>query len=165
MKIEKVDIDKLKMYENNPRKNDEAVKYLVNSIRKFGFKVPVVIDKNNTIVAGHTRYKAAQELNLKVIPCLIADDLDDTQIRAFRIADNKTQERSLWDDELLKEELSILKGLDVSLEELGFLDFELDSIFDNEIENIDEFFADNTENQKKENKKVKCPECGNEFVP
>ncbi len=159
------DIDSLKMYENNPRKNDEAVKYVENSIREFGFKVPIIIDKNKTIVAGHTRYKASKNLKLKSVPCLIADDLDDEQIKAFRIADNKVQERSSCDDELLKEELSVLKDLNVNLEELGFLDFELDSIFDNEIENIDDFFADNTENQKKEKKKVKCPECGNEFVP
>lgn len=160
-----IGIDSLKMYENNPQKNDEAVKYVENSIREFGFKVPIIIDKNKIIVAGHTRYKASKNLKLKSVPCLIADDLDDEQIKAFRIADNKVQEWSSWDNELLKEELSVLKDLDVNLEELGFLDFELDSTFDNEIENIDDFFADNTENQKKEKKKVKCPECGNEFVP
>ena len=129
--------DELVMYENNPRNNDEAVKYIANSIKEFGFLVPLVIDKNNVIVAGHTRYKASKELNLDKVPCIIADDLTDKQIKAFRIADNKTQERSTWDNDLLKDELFDLKELGVDLEELGFLDFELDSIFDVGSENID----------------------------
>ena len=77
LKIEMIDINSLKMYENNPRKNDEAVKYVENSIKEFGFKVPIIIDKNKTIIVGHTRYKASKNLRLKSVPCLIADDLDD----------------------------------------------------------------------------------------
>lgn len=159
-----MNINELTMYENNPRNNDEAVKYIANSIKEFGFLVPLVIDKNNVIVAGHTRYKASKELNLDKVPCIIADDLTDKQIKAFRIADNKTQERSTWDNDLLKDELFDLKELGVDLEELGFLDFELDSIFDVGSENIDEFFEDKVEGEKPK-KKVTCPECGHEFTP
>lgn len=79
-------------YENNPRKNDDAVDAVAASIKEFGFKVPIVIDENNVIVAGHTRLKAAQKIGLKTVPCIVADDLNDDQIRAFRLADNKTSE-------------------------------------------------------------------------
>ena len=103
LKIQKISINDIKMYENNPRSNDEAVKYVANSIKKFGFKVPVIIDKNHTIIAGHTRFKAAKKLNIENLPCLIADDLDDKQIKAFRLADNKVSEFSDWNfDHVLK---------------------------------------------------------------
>lgn len=81
-------------YENNPRLNNSAVEAVANSIRKFGFKVPIVIDKNNVIVAGHTRYKAVQTLGYETVPCVIADDLTEDQIKAFRLVDNKTSELS-----------------------------------------------------------------------
>lgn len=111
-------------YEKNPRKNDEAVEYVANSIKEFGFKVPIVIDKNGVIVAGHTRYKAAQELGLEKLPCVIADDLTDEQVKAFRIADNKTSEKASWDNDLLKEELGeILDEFDMT--DFGFGEFEL----------------------------------------
>lgn len=76
-------------YGKNPRKNDEAVKYVAESIKQFGFKVPIVIDRNGVIVAGHTRYKAAKKLSMTEVPCIVADDLTDDQIKAFRLADNK----------------------------------------------------------------------------
>lgn len=74
-------------YEKNPRKNDEAVKYVAESIRQFGFKVPIIIDKDGVIVAGHTRYKAAKNLKMKEVPCIVADDLSDEQIKALRAAE------------------------------------------------------------------------------
>lgn len=92
MQIIELTLDQIKPYENNPRDNDGAVDPVVNSIREFGFKVPLVIDKKHTIVAGHTRYKAAQRLGLMGVPCIIADDLTPEQIKAFRIADNATGE-------------------------------------------------------------------------
>lgn len=85
-------IDELIPYANNPRHNDDAVFAVANSISQFGFKVPVIVDKENVIVCGHIRYKAAQKLRLKTIPCIIADDLTPDQINAFRLADNKTAE-------------------------------------------------------------------------
>lgn len=105
MEIINKKLNEIKPYEKNPRRNDEAVEYVKQSIKEFGFKVPIVIDKNGTIVTGHTRYKASQELGLKEVPCVIADDLNEKQIQAFRIADNKVSDYSIWDNKLLLEEL------------------------------------------------------------
>ena len=116
-------IAEIKPYEKNPRKNDEAVEYVANSIKEFGFKVPIVIDKNGVIVAGHTRYKAAQELGFEKLPCIIADDLTEEQVKAFRLADNKVGELAEWDFDLLDEELDGIFDIDMS--EFGF-----DSDFD-----------------------------------
>lgn len=116
-------INEVKPYENNPRFNDDAVEYVKNSIKEFGFKVPMVIDKNGTIITGHTRYKAALELGLEEVPCILADDLTEEQIKAFRIADNKTSDLSSWDDDLLGEELKDL--IDIDMTDFGFGDFEL----------------------------------------
>lgn len=107
-------ISDLKPYEKNPRKNDEAAKYVAESIKNFGFKVPIVIDKNNVIVAGHTRYKAAKKLKLKEVPCIVADDLTDKQVKAYRLADNRVAEMSEWDFDLLNEELDGLFDFDMS---------------------------------------------------
>lgn len=108
LEIKYVDIDSVKPYEKNPRKNDDAVPMVEESIRQYGFRVPLVIDKNNVIVAGHTRYRAARNLGMKSVPCVIADDLSDEQIKAYRIADNKVSDFSLWDNSLLLEELESL---------------------------------------------------------
>lgn len=126
MQIESIKIKDIKPYENNPRRNDEAVEGVKESIKQFGFKIPIVIDKNNVIVCGHTRYKASQELKLKTIPCIRADDLTDDQIKAFRIADNKVSEVAGWDADKLHLELENI-DLDMSvfgldLEELEPID-------------------------------------------
>ena len=120
-------LEDLKPYNNNPRFNDEAVKYVANSIKEFGFKVPMVIDKDGTIVAGHTRYKASIELGLKEVPCIIADDLSEEQIKAFRLADNKVSEKSKWNFDLLEEELNDILNIDMS--EFDFdVDFDIDDV-------------------------------------
>lgn len=112
-------------YQKNPRKNDDAVKYVKASIQEFGFKVPIIIDSNNIIIAGHTRYKAAKSLKLKEVPCIIAADLTDEQIKAFRLADNKVGELAEWDDDLLAEEIGGI--LDIDMSDFGFdIDFESD---------------------------------------
>lgn len=111
-------IEELKPYKNNPRKNDEAVPYVAESIKQFGFKVPIIIDKNNEIIAGHTRYKASIELKLKEVPCIIADDLTEEQIKAFRLADNKVAEKAEWDMDLLELELQDI--VDIDMEDFGF---------------------------------------------
>ena len=98
-------VEVLTPYEKNPRKNDDAVQYVAESIKEFGFKVPIVIDSNNVIVAGHTRFKAAKKLNITEVPCIVADDLSEEQIKAFRLADNKVSEFSKWDNSLLDAEL------------------------------------------------------------
>src|SRR5690554_2586991 len=124
MKIININIKDLKEYENNPRLNDEAVEFVKNSIKEFGFKVPIIVDKNNVIVAGHTRLKASKLLNLKEVPCIVADDLTPEQIKAFRLADNKTHEMADWDFDLLLGELEELDD-DFDMELFGF-DFEID---------------------------------------
>ena len=88
-------------YENNPRNNDEAVEPVANSISEFGFKVPIVATSDGEIINGHTRWKAAKKLKLKTVPVIIADDLTEEQVRAFRLADNKVAEIARWDIELL----------------------------------------------------------------
>ena len=113
MEIKMVKVEDLKPYENNPRFNDDAVEYVAKSIKEFGFKVPMVIDKDNVIVAGHTRYKASMELGLKEVPCIVADDLTEEQVKAFRLADNKVSDYSIWNNVALLEELDDLKDLDI----------------------------------------------------
>ena len=121
MQIVNKNINDIKEYENNPRNNDKAVEYVANSIKEFGFKVPLVIDKDNIIVAGHTRYKASKLLGITEIPCIIADDLSEEQIRAFRLVDNKSAEYASWDKELLNMELNNIFDIDMEL-----FDFNID---------------------------------------
>lgn len=122
LKIVYKKVDELIPYENNPRNNDGAVEAVAKSIKEFGFKVPLVIDKDGEIAAGHTRLKAAKELGLEKVPCIIADDLTPEQVKAFRLADNKVAEFADWDFDLLNLELEELKdtSLDFSMEEFGF---------------------------------------------
>ena len=114
-------ISELKDYENNPRKNDKAVDAVANSINSFGFKVPVIIEPDGTIIAGHTRVKASKKLGLEEVPCIIADDLTEDQVKAFRVADNKTAELADWDMDKLIDEL---KGIEMNMEQFGFDDLE-----------------------------------------
>lgn len=114
MNIIEKKITDIQPYEKNPRRNDEAVKYVAESIRQFGFKVPIVIDKDGIVVAGHTRLKAAKKLGLKKVPCIVADDLTDEQVKAYRLADNKVAEQAEWDFDLLGEELDDLLDFDMS---------------------------------------------------
>lgn len=135
-KISEISINDLKPYENNPRANDGAVEAVAQSIAQFGFKVPIVIDKNNIIVCGHTRYKAAKELGIITIPCVIADDLTPEQIKAFRLADNKVGELAGWDMELLEAELAGISDIDMS--QFGFDD----EIFVEDADVVEDDFED-----------------------
>ena len=153
MNIKEIAIASLREYENNPRNNDSAVDAVAESIREFGFKVPIVIDGNNMIVCGHTRVKAAKKLGIETIPCIIANDLTPEQIKAFRLADNKTGELAGWDFAKLEEELAALDGFDMSA--FGFVQ--------NEDVNIDSFFEDAGEKKEKEPKRIQCPHCGEWF--
>lgn len=141
MEIVNKNIEEIKMYENNPRNNDGAVEYVANSIKEFGFKVPIVLDKNNIIVAGHTRYKAAKLLNITEIPCIIADDLSDEQVKAFRLIDNKAAELASWDNDLLNLELETIKDIDMEL-----FDFQISNILDNVVD--DEYEVELPEDPK-----------------
>ena len=109
-------------YENNPRDNDGAVDYVAKSIKEFGFKVPIVVDKNYIVVAGHTRLKASKKLGLEKVPVIIADDLSDEKIKAFRVADNKVAEIAVWKEEELHQELTELEEMLFDMTEFGFDD-------------------------------------------
>lgn len=155
LKIEYKNINDIIPYENNPRYIEKAVDVVAKSIKEFGFKNPIIIDKNNIIVAGHTRLKAADKLGIQEIPVIYADDLTDEQVKAFRLADNKVSEISEWDFEKLDQEL---QSIDFDLSGFGF------NI--NEIcldVNDKDFLTDTEITKTKEPKKVTCPECGKEF--
>lgn len=117
--IEWMPIGSVKPYDRNPRRNDAAVDAVANSITEFGFKNPIIVDKDLVIIAGHTRLKAAKKLGLKEVPVVIASDLSEEQAKAFRLADNKTAELAEWDDDLLQEELDALMD-DFDMEDFGF---------------------------------------------
>lgn len=148
-------IEELKPYENNPRRNDSAVDAVASSIKEFGFKVPIVIDQDGVIVAGHTRYKASQKLGLERVPCIIADDLTEDQIKAFRLADNKTNELAGWDFAMLEQELESIEGLDMSA-------FGFENLADIDIDDL--FVEQDGEPKEKEPKQIQCPHCGEWFT-
>ena len=121
LEIKYIPIDDIKPYKNNPRLNEDAIPYVINSIKEFGFKNPIILDKNNIIVAGHTRLESAKRLDMKEVPVIYADDLTEEQVKAFRLADNKVAEKSLWDYTKLDEELDSILDIDMSM-----FDFDLD---------------------------------------
>ena len=132
MQIIEKKLNEIEPYAKNPRRNDAAVEYVANSIKEFGFKVPIVIDQNGIIVAGHTRYKAARKLHLATVPCIIADDLTEEQIKAFRLADNKVGEKSEWDFDLLGGELESILDLDMGA--FGFDEIDLSDVLPDPVE-------------------------------
>lgn len=135
-------VEDLIPYINNPRNNENAVDKVASSISEFGFKNPIVIDKNNVIINGHTRLLASKKLGLKEVPVIVADDLSEAQVKAFRIADNKTSEYASWNKELLRVELDMLEEMDFDLETVNIdysdfagMDIDLDDIdLPNELE-------------------------------
>ena len=149
MKYETRKTSELIPYEKNPRKNEAAIEPVAASIRDFGFKVPIVIDKNNVIVAGHTRLAAAQRLGIKEVPVIVADDLTPAQIKAYRLADNKTAEKADWDFDLLDEELA---EIDFNMTEYGFEDTDFDWADVSDISNENYEEPGHT--------KLRCPVCG-----
>ena len=141
MNIVEKRLDEIRPYENNPRRNDEAVQYVAESIRQFGWKQPIVIDRDGVIIAGHTRYKAAQSLGLETVPCMIADDLTPEQVKAYRIADNKVSDFSVWDNKKLLEELQDLDELAGDL----FTGFDTSDFFDDTLDESDNSVISNNE--------------------
>ena len=117
LEIKYMSVNDIKPYKNNPRINEKAIPYVMNSIKEFGFKNPIIIDKNNIIICGHTRLESAKRLKYTEVPVIYADDLSDEQIKAFRLADNKVSEIAEWDLELLDSELS---EIDLDMEQFGF---------------------------------------------
>ena len=140
LEIKEMRVSEIVPYKNNPRKNDGAVEAVANSIKEFGFKVPIIVDKENVIVAGHTRLKAAEYLGLETVPVITADDLTEEQVNAFRLADNKTGELAEWDFAKLEEELSQLEDIDMTqfgFDESEFGD-ELEEIVEDEVPEAEE---------------------------
>lgn len=157
MEVRDIKLTEIKAYESNPRDNRQAVDMLCTSIKKFGFLVPVVLDKNNVIVCGHTRLMAAQKMKLKTIPCVYADDLSEEAIREYRLVDNKVHEFSSWDWDKLQEELTKFEYINV----VNDFDFEID----------DKAIGFGEEEQQQEKPKKEkgeklvctCPKCHKEF--
>ncbi|WP_304110542.1 ParB N-terminal domain-containing protein [Phascolarctobacterium succinatutens] len=145
-------------YENNPRNNEEAVEKVANSIKEFGFNQPIVVDKDNVIIVGHTRYLAAQELGLTEAPVIVAENLSEEQARAYRLADNKTGELAGWDFEKLALELEQIEDIDMG-------DFGFENAADIKWADVPELDEESYEEPSKE--KLECPKChhiaGKEF--
>lgn len=139
-------VEDIHPYENNPRRNAKAVDAVASSISEFGFKNPIIVDKNNVIISGHTRRLAALQLGLKEVPVIIGDDLTDAQVKAFRLADNRVAELAVWDEDLLKQEMA--KAIDIDLSDYGFDPEVIDRIVQEDI-GI---------------KKHRCPRCGCEWT-
>jgi ParB/RepB/Spo0J family partition protein len=132
MNIQQVDIKTILPYQNNPRKNDKAVETVANSIEQYGFQQPIVVDKNMVIIVGHTRYRAAKKLGLTTIPVSIADQLTEEQAKAYRIMDNRSNENSVWDEDMLYKELEEMIKVSTAQEvsyETGFTESELNKLF------------------------------------
>ena len=158
-------IGKLIEYARNPRKNDHAVDRVAAAIREFGFRVPVVAKSDGTVVDGHLRLKAAKKLGLTEVPVVLADDMTDLQIKAFRLSVNKMAELAEWDDELLAIELHELNAADFDMALIGFDANELSSAM-----NLDSLIEqDAPESSSKEidpddyKMGCMCPKCGFEF--
>lgn len=154
MKVQDVSIDKIKPYENNPRDNENAVGGVAQSIQEFDWQQPIVVDKNYVIIVGHTRYKAAKQLGMKVVPVTVADKLTPEQVRAYRLADNKTADFSIWDNKKLLEELSIIP-------DNLFTGFDPSDVFEDVLDETDTSPLDETEqgivytiNYKTQNKEL-----------
>lgn len=146
MQVENWPIENVTPYENNPRKNDEAVDKVANSIKRFGWQQPLVVDSNGVLVVGHTRLKAAQQLGLTEVPVHVADNLTEDEAKAYRLADNKTGEKAVWDWGKLDIELGDIDWSDINMEDFGFstLSFIDANVDDGEtaLERYDEYAAE-----------------------
>jgi len=160
MKIEMRSIDSIRPYQNNPRHNEAAVDAAAESIRQFGFRQPIVVDADDVIVAGDTRYKAALKLGLETVPAHVAKDLTPEQARAYRLADNKVAERAEWDVELLPIELGELREESVDLKLIGFSEKELAEY----LAEFDTDLADELPDAEEPAETIRCPKCGHEFA-
>lgn len=145
MNIKQIGIDDIFPYENNPRVNDRAVEIVAKSIEEFGFRNPIIVDKDMVIIAGHTRWRASKRLGLDVVPVMVADDLNEEQVKAFRIMDNKSSEFAEWDYVKLLEEVDSLKLADYDAELTGFDEVELEDI-------LNDIAGDMEEKEKKKEK-------------
>lgn len=163
MEVKEFAVSELVPYGNNPRIiSEDAVEKVAESIKEFGFQVPIVVDKDKVVVAGHTRLKAAQKLGLKKVPCVVADDLTPEQVKAYRLADNKTAEASTWDWMKLDGELEAING--IMMNGFGFPEVEEDTggIAGGEQE-INDGAELSTGDFGDKEFELTCPECGFKF--
>lgn len=160
MNVENWPIDEVHEYPNNPRRNDEAVEKVANSIKSFGWQQSIVVDEKGVIICGHTRYRAAQMLGLSEVPVTVAEGLSENQVQAYRLADNKTGELASWDWAKLNEELEQIDWLDCDMEQFGFsAGVDIDAFFEDAEE-----VGENGSDGDQEPKEVKCPHCGMFFT-
>lgn len=157
IKEQLIALSMLKPYPDNPRINEDAVDYVARSIQDYGFKVPLVVDKDMVIICGHTRYEAAKKLNMGSVPCIIAADLTEEQVAAYRLADNKVSEFSSWDFDKLQAELATIDNIDMG--EFHFFRF------DDEEEEIEEPDERDPKANGPVSKQVvcTCPKCRRQF--
>ena len=141
-KIKMIEPDKLIPYEKNARKNNNAVDAVAESIKRFGFLKPIIVDKDMVIISGHTRRLAAIKLGMETVPVQVAEDMTEEQAKAFRLADNRIAEIAEWDEEKLQEEIKKITGIELSA--FGFSETMLQEAFE-------------------ERPKCKCPRCGAEW--
>ena len=151
IKVIEKNIEDIIPYKNNPRINKNAIEYVAESIKEFGFKVPLVIDNQNVIVTGHTRYEASKLLGMKVLPVIIAGDLTKEEIKAFRLIDNKSSEKAFWDEEKLNYELEKIIDIDMSK-----YNFKSKMSFDELGIDYDSSFIEREQTKKE----IICPKCG-----
>lgn len=157
MKLMKISLDKIQPYENNPRKNDEAVNAVAESIKQCSYITPIIVDEDNVIIAGHTRYKALKALDIKEADVLICANLSEQVKKKYRYLDNKTGEKATWDFIKLENELEglDLEGFDFFQEEKAFSSYDVEALESTQEFNIEDF--DN------ERFKYECPKCGFKF--
>jgi len=159
--VENYKIEDIKMWENNPRKNDEAVEKLIPLLKKYGVINPVIIDQHGILRAGHTRIKALKKMGRETVPALIVEFKDEAHAIAYSIADNKSTEWAEWDYEGLKEILEELDTKDFDLTFTGFDMVEVESILNSDSIDIDSFFEEKEKNNEvKKNNIIICPHCG-----
>jgi ParB-like chromosome segregation protein Spo0J len=160
--VEQWPLDRLIEYARNPRKNDHAVEKIAAAIHEFGFRVPILAKSDGLVIDGHLRLKAARKLGLETVPVILADDMTDNQVRAFRLSVNKMADLAEWDEAMLALEVSALQLEDFDLSLTGFEPGELDVLI-----NGPDFEPGSEDDQGKLDelapKIVKCPHCGEEF--
>lgn len=153
-KLQIINVTEIIPYENNPRINDHAIDRVIESIKEFGFTNPILLDKDNVIIAGHTRYEAALKLNYSQVPCIYLSDLSEEQVKAYRLVDNKTSEFAEWDFEKLMQELDEINDIDLKMYNLNSINFD-------ELNLTDEDFIKDEPLKTKEKEKqiIYCPSC------
>lgn len=168
MQVIEVDFSEIIFYDRNPRRNDHVVAKIASGIREYGFKIPILLKKDMTVIDGHLRLKAAKKLKLTKIPAIFVDDLTETQIKAFRISVNKSSELAEWDPDLLTLELEELKSDGFDLTKTHFNTEEIETLFSNLIKDVSPGTADEqsflgTDSNLSTTQKTKvCPNCGYE---